>query len=47
MDSNTSRWPTDEETITMSAAGLEVTVNPLRGAKIISLVDSRGVEWIA
>ncbi len=47
MDSSTTLWPSGEPTVSMSAGGLKVTVNPLRGAKIVSLIDSRGVEWIA
>ena len=45
MRANT-RWASDEPILVTEGSGLTAIVAPERGAKIISLVDGRGVEWL-
>lgn len=40
-------WPDGEHRLTLVGDGLDAVVLPTRGAKIISLRDARGVEWLA
>lgn len=47
MTTRADNWRSSEPTTSFEAGGLRVTANPIRGGKIVSLIDSRGVEWIA
>jgi hypothetical protein len=40
-------WPADDPRVTVEGSAITATMLPARGGKIISLVDSRGVEWMA
>ena len=41
------RWPSDDDIVTIGGPALSATMVPQRGGKIISLLDARGVEWMA
>jgi len=40
-------WPADERLVRIDGPALSAVVAPERGGKIISIVDARGVEWMA
>ena len=40
-------WPTGEPLVRITGPALSAVVAPERGGKIISIVDARGVEWMA
>jgi len=47
MTAPTARWNPKEPALTVTGPRLAATVLPLRGGKIVSLLDHRGVEWLA
>ena len=40
-------WPADERLVRIDGPALSAVVAPERGGKILSIVDARGVEWMA
>ncbi|MCY7411652.1 MAG: hypothetical protein LH471_01210 [Salinibacterium sp.] len=40
-------WPADEPLVRIDGPALSAVVAPERGGKIISILDARGVEWMA